>query len=218
MLEVYNIIVRHDYIQGHSCFFSYIFIFSYIVKLVIRGECNTGKSALWSRLQGNPFIEEYIPSDEIRVATINWSARVCEDAIIKVEVWDVVDKSRKKRRPINPSLKLSNSINASVAEVSLDAEFLDVYKSAAGVLFIYDVTKPWTWDYIEREIAKVPAHIPILIIGNQIDMGHHRKVPIDKCLNFIEQLDRLESLFFSIRNVIVFVDLKRCNGFSNSLL
>jgi GTPase SAR1 family protein len=188
------------------------------VKLVIRGECNTGKSALWSRLQGNPFIEEYIPSDEIRVATINWSARVCEDAIIKVEVWDVVDKSRKKRRPINPSLKLSNSINASVAEVSLDAEFLDVYKSAAGVLFIYDVTKPWTWDYIEREIAKVPAHIPILIIGNQIDMGHHRKVPIDKCLNFIEQLDRLESLFFSIRNVIVFVDLKRCNGFSNSLL
>jgi GTPase SAR1 family protein len=161
-----------------------------LVKLVIRGECNTGKSVLWSRLQGSPFIEDYVPSDEIRVATINWTSRVCEEAIIKVEVWDVVDKSRKKRRPINSSLKLANSINMPVTEVSLDAEFLDVYKSTAGVLFIYDITKPWTWDYIEREISKVPAHIPILIIGNQLDMGHHRKVSPDKCLSFIEHLDR----------------------------
>jgi len=162
------------------------------VKLVIRGECNTGKSVLWSRLQGSPFLEEYVPSDEIRVATINWQSRVCEDAIIKVEVWDVVDKSRKKRRAINPSLKLSNTIDPAVAEVSLDAEFLDVYKSTAGVLFIYDITKPWTWDYIEREIVRVPAHIPILIIGNQLDMNHHRKVMTDKCLSFIENLDRFD--------------------------
>lgn len=160
------------------------------MKLVIRGECNTGKSVLWSRLQGSPFIEEHIPSDEIRVATINWSSRVCGDAIIKVEVWDVVDRSTKKRRPINPSLKLSNAIDLPVAEVSLDAEFLDVYKSTAGVLFIYDITKPWTWEYIEREIVKVPTHIPILIIGNQLDMNHHRKVTTDQCLHFIENFNR----------------------------
>ncbi|CAF2028845.1 unnamed protein product [Rotaria magnacalcarata] len=180
----------------------------YNMKLVIRGECNTGKSVLWSRLQGYQFIEDYIPSDEIRVATINWSSRVCEDAIIKVEVWDVVDKSRKKRRPINPSLKLSNSINVSVADVSLDAEFLDVYKSTAGVLFIYDITKPWTWDYIEREIVKVPAHIPILIIGNQLDMSHHRKVSTDKCLNFIENLNR-----GTMGSVVRYCESSMRNGF-----
>jgi GTPase SAR1 family protein len=88
-------------------------------------------------------------------------------------------------------VKLSNSINVPVTEVSLDAEFLDVYKSTAGVLFIFDITKPWTWDYIEREIVKVPAHIPVLIIGNQLDLGHHRKVTTDKCLNFIENFNRL---------------------------
>ncbi|UJR37871.1 hypothetical protein I4U23_030561 [Adineta vaga] len=180
----------------------------YNMKLVIRGECNTGKSVLWSRLQGCPFIEDYIPSDEIRVATINWSSRVCGDAIIKVEVWDVVDKSRKKRRPINPSLKLSNSIDAAVGEVSLDAEFLDVYKSSAGVLMIYDITKPWTWDYIEREIVKIPAHIPILIIGNQMDMCHHRKVPTDKCLSFIEHLDR-----GTMGSVIRYCESSMRNGF-----
>ena len=184
-LEVFNITVRNlifTFVTMNSS--------SKLVKLVIRGECNTGKSVLWSRLQGTPFIEEHIPSEEIRVATINWSSRVCGDAIIKVEVWDVVDRSRKKRRPINPSLKLSNAIDVPVAEVSLDAEFLDVYKSTAGVLFVYDITKPWTWDYIEREIVKVPAHIPILIIGNQLDMNHHRKVSTDQCLHFIDQFDR----------------------------
>ncbi|CAF2972063.1 unnamed protein product [Rotaria sp. Silwood2] len=180
----------------------------YNMKLVIRGECNTGKSVLWSRLQGCQFIEDYIPSDEIRVATINWSSRVCEDAIIKVEVWDVVDKSRKKRRPVNPSLKLSNAINVPVADISLDAEFLDVYKSTAGVLFIYDITKPWTWDYIEREIVKVPAHIPILLIGNQLDLGHHRKVPIDKCLNFIENLNR-----GTMGSVVRYCESSMRNGF-----
>ncbi|CAF0726761.1 unnamed protein product [Rotaria sordida] len=180
----------------------------YNMKLVIRGECNTGKSVLWSRLQGCQFVEDYVPSDEIRVATINWSSRVCGDAIIKVEVWDVVDKSRKKRRPINPSLKLSNTINVPVAEVSLDAEFLDVYKSTAGVLFIYDITKPWTWDYIEREIVKVPAHIPILIIGNQLDMCHHRKVPIDACLSFIENLDR-----GTMGSVVRYCESSMRNGF-----
>lgn len=163
---------------------------SIVVKLIIRGECNTGKSVLWSRLQGGGFVEDYVPSDEIRVATINWTPRVCEDAIVKVEVWDVVDKSRKKRRPINPSLKLANNINLPVTEVSLDAEFLDVYKSTSGVLFVYDVTKPWTWDYIEREIVKVPAHIPILVVGNQLDLGHHRKVATEKCIGFLDSLDR----------------------------
>ncbi|CAF3489781.1 unnamed protein product [Adineta steineri] len=182
----------------------------YNMKLVIRGECNTGKSVLWSRLQGCPFIEDYIPSDEIRVATINWSSRVCGDAIIKVEVWDVVDKSRKKRCPPvnNKSLKLSNTIENAVCEVSLDAEFLDVYKSSAGVLFIFDITKPWTWDYIEREIVKVPAHIPVLIIGNQLDMGHHRKVPTDKCLSFIEHLDR-----GAMSSVVRYCESSMRNGF-----
>jgi len=115
---------------------------------------------------------------------------------------------KKKRRPINPSLKLSNSINVPVTEVSLDAEFLDVYKSTAGVLFIYDITKPWTWDYIEREIVKVPAHIPILIIGNQLDLGHHRKVPTDKCLSFIEHLDR-----GSMGSVVRYCESSMRNGF-----
>lgn len=75
-------------------------------------------------------------------------------------------------------------------EASLDAEFIDVYKNANGCIMVYDITKQWTWDYIERELPKIPVHIPVLIIGNHRDMHHHRNVDEYKCRLFIENLNR----------------------------
>ena len=76
----------------------------------------------------------------------------------------------------------------------LDAEFLNVYQGAHGVVMLFDVTKQWyvytpwpssqpdlthglhytlcynlslndrTWQYVEREVPKVPLHIPILVL------------------------------------------------------
>lgn len=47
-----------------------------------------------------------------------------------------------------------------------------------------------TFDYIQRELPKVPTHIPVLILGSHRDMGHHRVVEADTVRYYIENLER----------------------------
>ncbi|XP_005103241.1 rab-like protein 6 isoform X2 [Aplysia californica] len=159
----------------------------YNMKIVIRGDKNVGKTCLFYRLQGQKFKEEYIPTDEIQVASIQWNYRATDD-VVKVEVWDVVDKGRKRRKL--EGLKMENAELASPEEPCLDAEFLDVYKGTHGVVFVFDITKQWTFGYVEREMEKVPSHLPVLVLGNHRDMGHHRTVTEEKANYFVEQCQR----------------------------
>ena len=66
----------------------------------------------------------------------------------------------KKRKKLE-GLKLGPAADGEeMFEPALDAEFVDVFKGTHGVVFLFDITKMWTFEYIDRELPKVPAHIP----------------------------------------------------------
>ncbi|XP_014370619.2 rab-like protein 6 [Papilio machaon] len=149
------------------------------MKILIKGDRNVGKSCLLQRLQGGPFTEEYVPTEQIQVAPIHWTYKNT-DYIVKVEVWEVVDKGRAKKKP-PLGLKLENQAAPVTQDEEyetpvLDATFLDVYKNASGVILMLDITKPWTFEYVVKELSRVPADLPVVVLGNHCDMQHHRQV------------------------------------------
>lgn len=181
----------------------------YNMKIIIKGDRNVGKSCLFYRLQGLKFFEEYIPTEEIQVTSIQWSYKATDD-VVKVEVWDVVDRGKKKKR--FEGLKFDNSQLEMPEEPALDAEFLDVYKSTNGVIMMMDLTKSWTFDYVQRELPKIPENIPVIVLANHCDMAHHRTVTSDHVTFFLEG-------FSSQRSAEVrYAESSMRNGFGLKLL
>ncbi|KHJ39896.1 Miro-like protein [Trichuris suis] len=159
----------------------------YNMKILIRGDRNVGKTCLMERLQGKQFRETYEPTEEIHVASVSWNYKARND-IVKVDIWDIVDRSRRKR-PVSNVLKFEN-VEGELTDASLDASFIDIYQGANAVILMFDITKPWTWDYVKRELPSMPANLPILVLGNRRDMESTREVPEDVCRRFINDFER----------------------------
>ncbi|CAH8872739.1 unnamed protein product [Trichobilharzia szidati] len=170
----------------------------YNLKIVIRGDRNVGKSTLLSRLKGEQFKEEYIPSNEIQLANIHWNHKNSQ-SVIKVEVWDVVDKGKPRNtsKGLKFLSKLTNSnptsgnITGESAKIEpcLDASFINVYKGAHGVILMMDMTKSWTFDYVCRELVQIPAKLPVLIMSNFYDMHENRKITEEQVRMFLDTVE-----------------------------
>ena len=49
---------------------------------------------------------------------------------------------------------------------------------------------PRTFNYILRELPKVPTHVPVCVLGNYRDMGEHRVIRPDDVRDVLDRLDR----------------------------
>jgi hypothetical protein len=53
--------------------------------------------------------------------------------------------------------------------MGLDAATVNVYRNSHAALFLFDITKPWTFDYVNKELEHVPENISVLVLGNFCD-------------------------------------------------
>ncbi|KAF0718609.1 Aste57867_1579 [Aphanomyces stellatus] len=139
---------------------------TYNMKLLIRGERGTGKTSLMARLQGQPIPDIHEPTREIQTATINWSMKGSEEGV-KCEVWDVVDFGIPADEPADVTEPDAQGRH----QVALvDAQNVDVYQNAHGVIFLMDISKYATLEYVKSQLDAVPVHIPTLVIGTFRDL------------------------------------------------
>ncbi|EFC41785.1 hypothetical protein NAEGRDRAFT_80574 [Naegleria gruberi] len=196
----------------------------YNMKVLLKGDRNSGKTMLFRRLQGQPFSEAYIPSTAISTAHVHWNYKASDDTVV-VEVWDVVDKGKlngitnyedavideEDNQPTPEQLQLKAQAMAKSTEYEveqlkkktsspavtnspnfgdhqltvIDANIVDVYKHCNAVLLVFDITKPWTWEYVKNEIEnKVPEGVEIAVIANCKDLENKRVVTQNEVTEF----------------------------------
>lgn len=231
---------------------------NYNMKIVIKGDNRTGKSSLFLRLKGYGFEDNYTPTENLNVTSINWNYKATDD-IVKIDLWEAIDTTT--RKSINyVDLKLENrtesaspngrtdqdqasyvqqydqkqnvykptitntnlsmngcavspipeSAKQSLAELS---ENLDVYKGAHAVLLVMDMTKLWTFKYVQAELLKIPKQLPVLVIANHRDQGHHRTVSAEQVKAFVEGLDRSPC-----DGIVMYTEASMKNGFGLKLI
>jgi len=213
---------------------------NYNLKIVIKGDARVGKTSLFHRLMGHPFQDEYMPTENLSVTSIDWNYKATDD-IVKIDIWEAVDstskknidyidlKSDKKYDSSDQANTLSADPNCDDARTSSNSnslkdeptkrssfeagESLNVYRGTDAVLLVLDMTKLWTFKYVQSELLKVPKHIPVLVIANHKDQGHHRTVSPEQVKSFIEGLKR-----DPCDGIIMYSEASMKNGFGLKLI
>jgi len=159
------------------------------MKVVIRGDRETGKSVLLRRLEGLDFLEEHYSTSQIQSAHVSWFYKVT-DEMVKLEVWDVVDKGR---LPPMPEYSDRGNLNVDILpqQAAADASTVDVYSQTHAVIFMVDPCRRWTLKYVAEKLVEIPSHIvDILVIVGFKDVSERHVLTSLEIAEFIAALPR----------------------------
>lgn len=57
---------------------------------------------------------------------------------------------------------------------------IDAIQWADGILLVYSITERQSFNYIKRAKIEIQSDIPVLLVGNKVDMVHLRQVSADE--------------------------------------
>ncbi|XP_015610091.1 ras-related protein Rab-43 [Cephus cinctus] len=127
--------------------------FDYLFKIVLIGDCGTGKTCVVQRFKSGTFIERH--GSTIGV-DFSMKTVVVDGKRVKLQIWDTAGQER--FRTITQSY----------------------YRSANGVIVVYDITKRSTFLSLQRWVEEVrrytSSHVMLVLVGNKCDLESLREV------------------------------------------
>jgi len=126
--------------------------FDYLFKIVVIGDCGIGKTSLVQRFKSGGFTDRYTNTIGVDFAM---KTVIVDGKRVKLQIWDTAGQER--FRTITQSY----------------------YRSANGVVLVYDVTKRSSFLNLQRwidEVRRFTANVTWILIGNKCDMESLREV------------------------------------------
>jgi Ras-related protein Rab-8A len=120
--------------------------FDYLVKLLILGDGQVGKTSMLLR-----FTEDYFPTSHIQTLGIDFKLKIesINNKVYKFQIWDTAGQERFR--------KLTTAY----------------YKNAKGIILVYDVTRRNSFEMVTFWMSEIQKHalagVVKVLVGNQID-------------------------------------------------
>ena len=144
-------------------------------KVVIIGDAGVGKTSLLRRFVENKFDKDYLSTLGANILSKEYVTP--KGNIIELLLWDLagqhVFKHARKR----------------------------FYSGSQGAVVVYDVTRPASFQNIESWLNELPDNIPMILVGNKIDLP--KEVLVDEAKKYAEEkgMSFLETSALSNTNV-----------------
>ena len=136
-------------------------------QILIIGDSSVGKTSLIARYTNGTFKEEYLATVGLDYYS---KEEVIDNKTINIKLWDTAGQERYK---------------------SLTQSY---FKNAEGVLLTYDVTNNESFDNLRDWITSIKKNmegrnifIPVIIIGNKIDMEESREINKEDAEKFAKE-------------------------------
>ncbi|NVM03779.1 MAG: GTP-binding protein [Candidatus Helarchaeota archaeon] len=127
----------------------------YVFKILLLGDGGVGKTSLLRRFIDNTFTPDY--KSTIGVQFMTRTVNIDKNKAIKLVIWDVAGQS-----------KFTSYRHL-------------YYKDAEGIILVYDITRPDSFNNLEMWISDAVKHTVknthIAILGNKVDLEDKRNVP-----------------------------------------